>query len=105
MSDMNYDKDSKEYPTSPEPFMGGDISGRRDLPDELRENLGSRRVPKLSNVRFPDADTVVAKFTEEYRQAELAEILERNDCGKARVLIDGGDLKRLKSLAGMRVDR
>ncbi|MBI1277894.1 MAG: radical SAM protein [Anaerolineaceae bacterium] len=48
--------------------MGGEISGRRDLPDELRENLGSRRVPKLSNVRFPDADPVVAKFTEEYRQ-------------------------------------
>jgi hypothetical protein len=37
--------------------------------------------------------------------AELAEILERNDCGKARVLIDGDDLKRLKSMAGMGVDR
>jgi hypothetical protein len=37
--------------------------------------------------------------------AELAEILERNDCGKARVLIDGDDLTRLKSMAGMRVDR
>ena len=37
--------------------------------------------------------------------AELAEILERNDCGKARVLIDGDDLKRLKSIAGMGVDR
>jgi hypothetical protein len=45
------------------------------------------------------------EFTEEDRQAELAEILERNDCGKARVLIDGDDLKRLKSIAGMRVDR
>jgi len=68
MSDVNYDKNQKEYPKSPEPFIGGEISGRRDLPDELRENLGSRRVPKLSNVRFPDADSVVAKFTEEYRQ-------------------------------------
>ena len=68
MSDINYDDRKKEYPKSPEPFMGGEISGRRDLPDELRENLGSRRVPKLSNVRFPDADGVVAKFTEEYRQ-------------------------------------
>lgn len=68
MSDMNYDETKKQYPQSPEPFIGGEISGRRDLPDELRENLGSRRVPKLSNVRFPDADPVVAKFTEEYRQ-------------------------------------
>jgi hypothetical protein len=44
------------------------------------------------------------EFTEKDRQAELAEILERNDCGKARVLIHGDDLKRLKSIAGMRVD-
>ncbi len=68
MSDMNYDDNQKKYPKAPEPYIGGEISGRRDLPDELRENLGSRRVPKLSNVRFPDADGVVAKFTEEYRQ-------------------------------------
>jgi hypothetical protein len=60
MPEMNYDENKKEYPKSPEPFMGGEISGRRDLPDELRENLGSRRVPKLSNVRFPDADGVVS---------------------------------------------
>ena len=45
------------------------------------------------------------EFTERNRLAELAEILERNDCGKARVLIDGDDLKRLKSIAGMGVDR
>ena len=45
------------------------------------------------------------KFTEVDRAAELAEILERNDCGKGRVLIDGDDLERLKSMAGMRVDR
>ena len=25
----------------------------------LRENLGTRRVPKVSNVRFPDADPIV----------------------------------------------
>jgi len=68
MSDINYDERKQNYPKSSEPFIGGEISGRRDLPDELRENLGSRRVPKLSNVRFPDADGVVAKFTEEYRQ-------------------------------------
>ena len=48
---------------------------------------------------------IPAAFTERDRQAELAAILERNDCGKARVLIDGDDLKRLKSIAGMRVDR
>ncbi len=45
------------------------------------------------------------EFTERDRLAELAEILERNDCGTARVLIDGDDLERLKSTAGMRVDR
>ncbi|MGC1891534.1 MAG: hypothetical protein WA709_36565, partial [Stellaceae bacterium] len=45
------------------------------------------------------------EFTERDRLAELAEILERNDCGTARVLIDGDDLTRLKSIAGMRVDR
>ena len=45
------------------------------------------------------------EFTERDPLAELAEILERNDCGKARVLIDGDDLERLKSMAGMRVDR
>jgi hypothetical protein len=45
------------------------------------------------------------KFTEVDRAAELAEILERNDCGKGRVLIDGDDLKRLKLMAGMGVDR
>jgi hypothetical protein len=30
----------------------------------------------------------------------LAEILERNNCGKDRVLIDGDDLFRLRRLAG-----
>jgi hypothetical protein len=45
------------------------------------------------------------EFTERDNLAELAEILERNDCGKARVLIDADDLKRLKSMARMGVDR
>ena len=45
------------------------------------------------------------EFTERDRLAELAEILERNDCGKSRGLIDGDDLERLKSMAGMRVHR
>jgi hypothetical protein len=45
------------------------------------------------------------EFTEADRAAELAEILERNDCGKGRVLIDGADLKRLKLMAGKRIDR
>jgi hypothetical protein len=43
------------------------------------------------------------EFTEKDHLAELAEILDRNDCGEDRVLIDGDDLKRLKSIAGMRV--
>ncbi len=50
------------------PYIGGDTAGRKDLPEDLMANLGTRRVPKLSNVRFPDADPIVAKFTEEYRQ-------------------------------------
>ena len=45
------------------------------------------------------------KFAEADRESELAEILERNDCGKGRVLIDGDDLKRLKLMAGKRIDR
>ena len=45
------------------------------------------------------------EFTERDRLAELAEILERNDCGKCRVLIDGHGLKHLKSIAGTGVDR
>ena len=45
------------------------------------------------------------EFSERDRLAELAEILERNDCGKGRVLIDGDDLERLKSMAEMSVDR
>ncbi len=68
MSDINYDKLKADYPKVEEPYTGGEISGRKDLPDDLRANLGSRRVPKLSNVRFPDADPIVAKFPEEYRQ-------------------------------------
>jgi radical SAM superfamily enzyme YgiQ (UPF0313 family) len=65
---INYDDLKKAYPKEAEPYSGGEISGRKDLPDEIRANLGSRRVPKLSNVRFPDADPIVAKFTEEYRK-------------------------------------
>jgi len=45
------------------------------------------------------------EFTERDPLAELAEIFETNDCGTARVLIDGDDLERLKSMAGMGIDR
>lgn len=68
MNNQEYDALRRAYPQSPEPWLGGEVSGRRDLPDPIRENLGSRRVPKLSNVRFPDADPIVAKFTDEYRE-------------------------------------
>src|SRR5215510_8237258 len=68
MSNIDYDDLKAKNPHNAEPYAGGEISGRKDLPDELRANLGTRRVPKLSNVRFPDADPVVAKFTDEYRQ-------------------------------------
>ncbi len=63
-----YEEYRADYPKDDAPYVGGEIAGRKDLPDNLRENLGTRRVPKLSNVRFPDADPIVAKFTEEYRQ-------------------------------------
>jgi radical SAM superfamily enzyme YgiQ (UPF0313 family) len=65
---IDYDKLRAAYPVAAEPYIGGENSGKKDLPDEIRANLGSRRVPKLSNVRFPDADPIVAKFTEEYRE-------------------------------------
>jgi hypothetical protein len=45
------------------------------------------------------------EFSEKDHPAEPAGILDRSDCGEDRVLIDGDDLKRLKSMAGMRVDR
>ena len=45
------------------------------------------------------------EFSEKDHPAELAGILDRYDCGEDRVLIDGDDLERLKSMAGMRVDR
>jgi anaerobic magnesium-protoporphyrin IX monomethyl ester cyclase len=67
MSDMKYDEYRAKYPKDETPYIGGETAGKKDLPDQLRENLGTRRVPKLSNVRFPDADPIVAKFTEEYR--------------------------------------
>lgn len=44
------------------PYVGGDITGRKDLETELKENLGTRRVPKVSSVRFPDADPIVGRF-------------------------------------------
>ncbi len=50
---------------SAEPYAGGEMTGRKDLEGELKENLGTRRVPKVSNVRFPDADPIVARFTSE----------------------------------------
>jgi len=75
MSDMKYDDYRAKYPKDEAPFVGGETAGRKDLPDHLRENLGTRRVPKLSNVRFPDADPIVAKFTEEYRQHNVDVLL------------------------------
>lgn len=48
-------------------YTGGELSGRKDLEERLMENLGTRRVPKVSNVRFPDADPIVGKFSDEYQ--------------------------------------
>jgi radical SAM superfamily enzyme YgiQ (UPF0313 family) len=66
MSEMN--ETNVNETNERKPYVGGETAGRRDLPETLMANLGTRRVPKLSNVRFPDADPIVAKFTEEYRQ-------------------------------------
>jgi len=69
MTEMNENNVNETSDTHErKPYVGGETSGRRDLPEHLLANLGTRRVPKLSNVRFPDADPIVAKFTEEYRQ-------------------------------------
>jgi anaerobic magnesium-protoporphyrin IX monomethyl ester cyclase len=65
---IDYDALRKAYPQAPQPYTGGSNTGNRELPEPIRDNLGTRRVPKLTNVRFPDADPVVAKFTDEYRQ-------------------------------------
>src|SRR5919201_153916 len=32
---------------------------RDDIPQDIRDNLGTRRIPKLPNARFPDADLAV----------------------------------------------
>jgi radical SAM superfamily enzyme YgiQ (UPF0313 family) len=66
----NYDEMNR-FIKSDEPYSGGEMSGNKELPENLRANLGTRRVPRLSNVRFPDADPIVAKFTEEYRQHKV----------------------------------
>ncbi len=58
-----YDAARRAAYQSSEAYAGGEMTGRKDLEGELKENLGTRRVPKLSNVRFPDADPIVARFT------------------------------------------
>jgi anaerobic magnesium-protoporphyrin IX monomethyl ester cyclase len=71
MSEINETNETNEH----KPYIGGETAGRKDLPEQLMANLGTRRVPKLSNVRFPDADPVVAKFTEEYREYNVDVLL------------------------------
>jgi len=87
---IDYDELRKVYPVSPEPYIGGENSGKKDLPDEVRANLGSRRVPKLSNVRFPDADPIVAKFTEEYMQHQV-----ENTCNTRSIFFSSIRLRRM----------
>ena len=60
-----YEAARKAAYRSEQPYTGGETAGRKDLPETLLENLGTRRVPKVSNVRFPDADPIVARFTAE----------------------------------------
>jgi anaerobic magnesium-protoporphyrin IX monomethyl ester cyclase len=75
MTNFNYDQYRKKAFVSPEPYIGGELSGRKDLPEEIGANLGTRRVPKVSNVRFPDADPIVAKFYEEHREYNVDVLL------------------------------
>ena len=52
------------------------MSNLIDLSDELRENLGTRRVPKLPKPRFPNADEIVRKgLLEAPRSAEAVDVL------------------------------
>src|SRR5690606_18584520 len=60
-----YDERRKAAYRSDAPYAGGALTGSKELPEQLRENLGTRRVPKVSNVRFPDADPIVGKFIQE----------------------------------------
>jgi anaerobic magnesium-protoporphyrin IX monomethyl ester cyclase len=64
-NNQRYDADRAAAFRHAEPYTGGELTGRKDLEGELKENLGTRRVPKVSNVRFPDADPIVARFTAE----------------------------------------
>jgi hypothetical protein len=60
-------------------------------------------VPDLAALYDGDHEPldIPREFTEP-DAALVAEILERNDCGKDRVLIDGEDLFRLRQLARIR---
>ena len=52
------------------------MSNLIDLSDELRENLGTRRVPKLPKPRFPNADEIVRKgLLEAPRSAEAVDVM------------------------------
>lgn len=64
-TNQQYDAARKAAFRSSEAYAGGELTGSKDLKPELKENLGTRRVPKVSNVRFPDADPIVAKFIQE----------------------------------------
>ncbi|HUF39573.1 MAG TPA: radical SAM protein [Anaerolineales bacterium] len=52
------------------------MSNLIDLSDELRENLGTRRVPKLPGPRFPNADEIVHQgLLESPRSPEAVDVL------------------------------
>ena len=64
-NNTKYDAARKAAYRQEGPYIGGEITGSKELEPELKENLGTRRVPKVSNVRFPDADPIVGRFTSE----------------------------------------
>ena len=86
-----------------------DWDGQVDDPESSRPHHLTRIVqvadddvpdPAALYDRDHEALDIPRAFTEP-DAALLAEILERNDCGKDRVLIDGEDLARLRQLAGI----
>lgn len=70
-----YDAARKAAFRNPGGYAGGEMTGSKELPEPLRENLGTRRVPKVSNVRFPDADPIVGRFIEENEKHKVDVLL------------------------------
>src|SRR5690606_2944432 len=74
-TNADYDAARRAAYRHKQPYTGGEDTGSKELPPPLRENLGTRRVPKVSNVRFPDADPIVGRFIKESQQHQVDVLL------------------------------